>query len=403
MSQSIIDLSRRAFIGGAAALGATSLIIPEFAFAETAAEKQAEADAVRNQLVGLQADLETAGENYYAALDEQESAQRSMEEQQVKIDETTEEIEGLQDRLSTRARSMYRSGSTTFIDFLLGASSFAEFTQNWELLNQINANDADLVDQTKAAREQLQAAKDEFARQEQIAAQKAAECKQIHDEVQVKVQNATDLMNSLDEEARALLEQEQAAAAAAAAAQAQAEAEAAAAAAGGNGGGNQGGGSNDGGNQGGGNDGGYQGGGNDGGYQGGGGNGGGGSTIVYPGGGGSAGDNSAAYSYACSRIGCPYVWGAEGPDSFDCSGLVTWAYRQLGIELPHQSEAQMARATRVVSVSEARPGDVLWRYGHVGIAGGYGGTPYVHAPTFGAYVRNTDSLSWSNFTNALQF
>lgn len=394
MSQSIIDLSRRAFIGGAAALGATSLIIPEFAFAETAAEKQAEADAVRNQLVGLQADLETAGENYYAALDEQESAQRSMEEQQVKIDETTEEIEGLQDRLSTRARSMYRSGSTTFIDFLLGASSFAEFTQNWELLNQINANDADLVDQTKAAREQLQAAKDEFARQEQIAAQKAAECKQIHDEVQVKVQNATDLMNSLDEEARALLEQEQAAAAAAAAAQAQAEAEAAAAAAGGNGGGNQGGGSNDGGNQG---------GGNDGGNQGGGGNGGGGSTIVYPGGGGSAGDNSAAYSYACSRIGCPYVWGAEGPDSFDCSGLVTWAYRQLGIELPHQSEAQMARATRVVSVSEARPGDVLWRYGHVGIAGGYGGTPYVHAPTFGAYVRNTDSLSWSNFTNALQF
>lgn len=399
MSQSIIDLSRRAFIGGAAALGATSLIIPEFAFAETAAEKQAEADAVRNQLVGLQADLETAGENYYAALDEQESAQRSMEEQQVKIDETTEEIEGLQDRLSTRARSMYRSGSTTFIDFLLGASSFAEFTQNWELLNQINANDADLVDQTKAAREQLQAAKDEFARQEQIAAQKAAECKQIRDEVQVKVQNATDLMNSLDEEARALLEQEQAAAAAAAAAQAQAEAEAAAAAAGGNGGGNQGGGSNDGGNQGGGNDGGYQGGGgNDGG-----GNGGGGSTIVYPGGGGSAGDNSAAYSYACSRIGCPYAWGAEGPDSFDCSGLVTWAYRQLGIELPHQSEAQMARATRVVSVSEARPGDVLWRYGHVGIAGGYGGTPYVHAPTFGACVRNTDSLSWSNFTNALQF
>ena len=389
MSQSIIDLSRRAFIGGAAALGATSLIIPEFAFAETAAEKQAEADAVRNQLVGLQADLETAGENYYAALDEQESAQRSMEEQQVKIDETTEEIEGLQDRLSTRARSMYRSGSTTFIDFLLGASSFAEFTQNWELLNQINANDADLVDQTKAAREQLQAAKDEFARQEQIAAQKAAECKQIHDEVQVKVQNATDLMNSLDEEARALLEQEQAAAAAAAAAQAQAEAEAAAAAAGGNGGGNQGGGSNDGGNQGGGS--------NDGGSSSGG------STIVYPSGGGSAGDNSAAYTYACSRIGCPYVWGAEGPDSFDCSGLVTWAYRQLGIELPHQSEAQMARATRVVSVSEARPGDVLWRYGHVGIAGGYGGTPYVHAPTFGACVRNTDSLSWSNFTNALQF
>ena len=95
---------------------------------------------------------------------------------------------------------------------------------------------------------------DEFARQEQIAAQKAAECKQIHDEVQVKVQNATELMNSLDEEARALLEQEQAAAAAAAAAQQQAEAEAAASAADGNGGGSNDGGYSD--NQGGGNDGG---------------------------------------------------------------------------------------------------------------------------------------------------
>ena len=99
MSQSIIDdLSRRAFIGGAAALGATSLIIPEFAFAETAAEKQAEADAVRNQLVAACRPSRNCRRNYYAALDEQESAQRSWEEQQVKIEETTGRIEGLQDR-----------------------------------------------------------------------------------------------------------------------------------------------------------------------------------------------------------------------------------------------------------------------------------------------------------------
>ncbi len=397
MSEHIIELNRRAFIGGAAALGASSLLLPKSAFAETAAEKQAEADSVRNQLVGLQADLETAAENYYSALDDQETAQRNMQQQQVKIDDATAQLGQLQDRLSTRARSMYRSGSTSFLDFLLGASSFTEFTQNWTVLSKANANDADLVDETKTTREELQTAKDEFARQEQIAADKAAEAKQIHDDVQVKIQNANDLVNSLDEEARQLLEQEQAAAAAAAAAQAQAEAEAAAAAAGNNGGGN----AQGGGNQGGGSDyvPSYD---NDDNNQGGGG-----STIVYPssGGssGGSAGDNSAAYSYACSRIGCPYVWGAEGPDSFDCSGLVTWAYRQLGISLPHQSESQYACATRIVSVSEARPGDVLWRYGHVGIAGGYGGTPYVHAPTFGAYVRNTDSLSWSGFTAALQF
>ena len=397
MSEHTIELSRRAFIGGAAAIGATSLVVPQFAFAETAAEKQAEADSVRNQLVGLQADLEAAGENYYAALDEQENAQRAMEQEQAKIDDASSQISDLQGRLSTRARSMYRSGSSTFIDFLLGATSFSEFTQNWTLLNQMNANDADLVGETKTAREQLQAAKDEYARQEKIAADKAAEAKQIHEEVQVKVANATELVNSLDAEAQELLQQEQAAAAAAAAAKAQAEAEAAAAAeaaANANNASSNASSSNSGSS--------YDSGSSS--YDSGSSSSGGssGSTVVYPSG-GSAGDNSAAFSYAMTRIGCPYVWGAEGPDSFDCSGLVTWAYRQIGISLPHQSESQMACATNVVSVSEARPGDVLWRYGHVGIAGSYGGSYYVHAPTFGAYVRDTDSLSWSGFTAALQF
>ena len=46
---------------------------------------------------------------------------------------------------------------------------------------------------------------------------------------------------------------------------------------------------------------------------------------------------------------------------------------------------------------------MLYRYGHVGIAAGYGGVPYVHAPTFNAYVRDTDSLAWSGFTCALRF
>ena len=108
------------------------------------------------------------------------------------------------------------------------------------------------------------------------------------------------------------------------------------------------------------------------------GGGGGGGSVVYPS--RPVGSYDSVVGYAMSRIGCPYIWGAEGPDSFDCSGLVTWAYRQVGMYLPHQSEAQYAAAARVVSVSEARPGDVLWRYGH-----------------------DTDPLSWAQFTNALQF
>ena len=93
----------------------------------------------------------------------------------------------------------------------------------------------------------------------------------------------------------------------------------------------------------------------------------------------------------------------EDPEFKEALEKYEWAYRQVGMYLPHQSEAQYAAAARVVSVSEARPGDVLWRYGHVGIAVSAGGSHYVHAPTFNAYVRDTDPLSWAQFTNALQF
>ena len=163
MSEHTIGLSRRTFLTGAAALGALSVLAPTTAFAETAAEKQAEADAVRNQLIGLQADLEAAEISYYSALDERDAAQKAMEDQQAKIDDANSQISDLQDKLGTRARNMYRNGSTSFVDFVLGAASFEEFTQNWDLLNKMNENDADMVDQTKTLREELQAAKDEFA------------------------------------------------------------------------------------------------------------------------------------------------------------------------------------------------------------------------------------------------
>lgn len=370
-------LSRRAFIGGAVMLGAASIVAPTTAFATTAAEKQAEADAVRNQLVGLQADLEAAADSYKQALDAQEVAQAAMEAEQVKIDEANGKIADLQDKLGTRARSMYRSGSSSFLDFVMGATSFEEFTQNWDLLNKMNENDGQMVDETKVLREELQASKDEYVRQEKIAADKAAEAKAIKEEVEAKIAQADALMNSLDAEARALLEEEQRAAAEAAAAQKQAEMEAEAAREAANSG-----------NAGGGGDGGT-----------GGGNppsGGGGNGVDIP-------SQGSVVDYAMSRIGCPYEWGAEGPNSFDCSGLVTWAYRQIGMYVPHQSERQHDAARQIVPVSEARPGDVLWRYGHVGIAVSYCGTHYVHAPDRGLLVRDTDPLSWSKFTCALRF
>lgn len=91
---------------------------------------------------------------------------------------------------------------------------------------------------------------------------------------------------------------------------------------------------------------------------------------------------------AIRERGKPYVWGAEGPSSYDCSGLVKWAYAKgARINLPHQSEAQKNSGIEL-PVSEAQPGDVLWKPGHVGIYIGDG--KYVHAPKPGDVVKTAD-------------
>ena len=97
---------------------------------------------------------------------------------------------------------------------------------------------------------------------------------------------------------------------------------------------------------------------------------------------------------ALSQIGVPYTWGGESPGTdFDCSGLVQWAYSQIGVALPRTSQAQYQATTRI-SESQAQPGDLVFSAGsdgtasapgHVGIY--LGGGKYLDAPYTGAKVR----------------
>ncbi|MFI7138951.1 NlpC/P60 family protein [Streptomyces massasporeus] len=113
-------------------------------------------------------------------------------------------------------------------------------------------------------------------------------------------------------------------------------------------------------------------------------------TLAAPGSASAQAPNSraaAAVSYAYQKLGSPYVWGATGPNAFDCSGLVQAAYRAVGVSLPRTTYSQIA-AGRRVSRSELLPGDLVFFYAgisHVGIYVGNG--RMIHAPNPSAPVR----------------
>jgi cell wall-associated NlpC family hydrolase len=103
---------------------------------------------------------------------------------------------------------------------------------------------------------------------------------------------------------------------------------------------------------------------------------------------------SGAVAAAESRVGDPYVWGAAGPSAFDCSGLVMWAYAQVGISLPHFSGAQYADTTHI-PMSALEPGDLVFPSDpgqHVAMYVGNG--DIVEAPFTGATVHVVPMGSW---------
>jgi cell wall-associated NlpC family hydrolase len=101
----------------------------------------------------------------------------------------------------------------------------------------------------------------------------------------------------------------------------------------------------------------------------------------------ASGAAGTAVAAAMAKRGSPYVWAAAGPSSFDCSGLVQYAYAAAGVSLPHSSRAQ-ASMGRAVSRGDLQPGDLI-AFGspvyHIGIYIGNG--QMVHAPTSGDVVK----------------
>ena len=104
-------------------------------------------------------------------------------------------------------------------------------------------------------------------------------------------------------------------------------------------------------------------------------------TVVAP-----PSTHSGAADAALGQLGTPYVWAGSQPGGFDCSGLVMWAFAQVGVSLPHSSYAQYGYGVPV-SRDQLQPGDLVFfdGLGHVGIY--IGGDQFVHAPHTGDVVK----------------
>ena len=116
----------------------------------------------------------------------------------------------------------------------------------------------------------------------------------------------------------------------------------------------------------------------------------------------TSGGNSKVVEIAKKKLGCPYVYGAAGPNTFDCSGLVQWVYQQVGISLPRTTYdyKPYIGTSKEVSWDKAQPGDIVWKWEHMGIY--LGNDQYLHAPHTGDVVKISSGAK-GTFTNVFRF
>ncbi|MFJ6770418.1 NlpC/P60 family protein [Kitasatospora sp. NPDC091257] len=329
------------------------------------ADPQPTKEQVKGQVDQLNEQAEIATENYNAAQAKQQELEKQVSGMQDQVARQQAQVTELQGGLAEIAGEQYRNGGISPTVQLMFSSSPDTFLSQADALNQAGSTQKGQLKELQEQQRKLDQDRNEAQGKLAELESTTQQLKASKEEVQGKLKAAQDLLNTLTEQERQALRQAEEKAAADAKAKAdaaQAQQQQADRASRDNSRGDLATGSS-------------------------------GSSAstasspvkVAPG----SSRGAAALSAAASKIGSPYVWGATGPGSFDCSGLMVWAFNQAGVSLPRTSQAQASAGTRIGSdISQAQPGDLLIFYTdahHVGIYAGNG--QVLHAPKPGASVR----------------
>ncbi|MFF5566758.1 NlpC/P60 family protein [Streptomyces sp. NPDC012623] len=292
---------------------------------------------VKEKVDKLYEDAEKATEKYTGAKESQEKLEKEVSALQDKVARGQEELNELRDGLGSIASAQYRTGGIDPAVQLFLSSDPDSYLDQASALDQVSAKQAQALQEIQSKQRSLAQERKEAQSKVADLADTRKELGKKKDEVQGKLAAAQKLLNTLTAQERAALvkEDEQRASRSASSAGAGAD-----------------------------------------------------SSRTDLGKSVPASQRaSAAFAAAQGKIGTPYVYGASGPGSFDCSGLTSWAYAQAGVSIPRTSEAQ-ANAGQRLGMSQLQQGDLVIFYGDLHHVGFYAGNGQVlHAPKPGANVR----------------
>ena len=296
----------------------------------SSSDKMAEAARVKAQVEALDTRAEYAAERYNAAHEKHDNLVSDLKKAKKRVAKAENRINDLQSHLNTRANDMYRSGQLGAMEVLLGAEDFEQFAATWDLLKGMNQSDASATSEMKVVRAEAKAAQSEVAAKEKSAAKQLATMASNKKQIEGQLAERERKLSGIETEVRIL--------------QAREEAQRAAA------------------------------------------------SRSYSGGGGNfpppqRAPRSSIVSVARKYLGARYVWGATGPNTFDCSGFTSYVYRQVGVSIPRVSRDQINAGERV-SQKDLAPGDLVFFGSPIHHVGMYiGGGMMIHAPNSGDVVK----------------